>query len=1055
MPLCVKCQNPFVCDCSGVPKPLGTVAENCPLDKKPAAIWVHVVDDRGIDVGKVGATNDGVEKPTAEDSGTAKFDPVDPGPHTIDLSPLTSDLQSRFEKLPAPTERKIKVAPGEIAYVPYQFARKPTLKVKVVKKGEETRLFTGATVTLTGPESPPAKPTTEGIADFKTVAAGKYTVNVKLSDEDAKNFATTLDFDTAPVDIELFAGREEEVVVYAEAINLVKPKIDLEYRVVLLDRKLSDKQGAGEAKIEPSATYIQATIVQSNPDHAYAKTGKLKFTPAHVDVFLDEACTQPLTADLTAIQLIGTSDQIVGAKPPRYWLRGKDKGRFTVELVLADPADRFVKLDPTAVPPEKMGVVNLELKLHQQDLVKLKDAAMQVDPDTDPEATYHTNLKAKAIPDQVVMSPEEKIGVPTAGDAAKPGRLLHAQDAGHFGRAKLIVAKIDPTELPEEAEVDQYDIVLNFGRGSAPDAGPEALKPLELQGGDKDTPKSGALEFFDAEVEGAKKDTVTYKISVLKAAEQTIWVEGKTETDQPCDVRVDAGMDRAVAGLEKKAKRNGDWTRFTVVKIGKPEIVDPRTPNSTEPTIWNAGDKEYYINMKTGPDGTRKIKISAKLTKPLKNVTLHLMLAPDKKNRKTDNWGVDMPGTWTWNAITKDVKVLDKADRKDFLHLSEKTDVDGKAVKELTLSRFGGDKFWPGAYLEQDPHLAKYVDGHTDLEKRKPVVPTEPFTVWRRFAYQRVDVEGRVYPEFGAAENAYKLVKARMFKVAAAAKTQVEINALPLPSLQAEYNYEVNGGNDLRLNVSDANQSQFFGLVTAEAEHPIKVPIVSCDFNWANERESAAVVVLPEMLATAFPQNVTTDVHVCERPLQGGDLLFAGDWSAYDWDAAANGGVGAAVNQRNGQLAAGDVGVDRARPNINDVQLRLPAGVGATNATTKITITGLVVKGAADDYLGGYNCDAARSKAIVAIYDPTDPVDFQNTIIHELGHAFFQTLRTPPATGIPINPNFLSTPTGPHCTYNGDKCVMFTEGPIVGCLNQYCPDCHPHLLVQDMTKVKA
>jgi hypothetical protein len=158
-------------------------------------------------------------------------------------------------------------------------------------------------------------------------------------------------------------------------------------------------------------------------------------------------------------------------------------------------------------------------------------------------------------------------------------------------------------------------------------------------------------------------------------------------------------MDRTAGGLAKTVKRNGDWSRFTVVKIASVEVFDDRQAGTVAPKRWDAGSKEFYINLKPDPDG-RKLKIAAKLTKPLKNVRLHFMLAPSRNNRKAANWGLDMPGTWTWKDIAAALKHLDKADRKDFMHQSQPTDAQGRAESELRLSRFGGDRFKPGVYME-------------------------------------------------------------------------------------------------------------------------------------------------------------------------------------------------------------------------------------------------------------------------------------------------------------------------------------------------------------------
>jgi len=291
-------------------------------------------------------------------------------------------------------------------------------------------------------------------------------------------------------------------------------------------------------------------------------------------------------------------------------------------------------------------------------------------------------------------------------------------------------------------------------------------------------------------------------------------------------------------------------------------------------------------------------------------------------------------------------------------------------------------------------------------------------------------------------------VKAVMNKRPPVRFTQAQVGALALPSLLAEYMFKVKGGDGLRFNASDANQNQFFGGVPAEGEHPIKVPILTCDFNWGNERPSAVVANFNRP-ASGFPINVDTDVHACDPPLQGGALIAAGDWTAAEWDATANGGGGDWINVRNGALAVGDVDIDKKRNSINAVRVNVPAGAGATTADTTVWVSNLSVNGAPDDFLGGYKIQGVSN--IVCVFDPKDTGDYQNTVVHELGHAFFQTRGVSPGAGIPANPNFIQNPTGPHCTYNGNKCVMFTSGPIAGSLNRYCPDCHPHMLVEHMT----
>ena len=113
----------------------------------------------------------------------------------------------------------------------------------------------------------------------------------------------------------------------SEAANVVEPKVELEYKIVLFDRKLSGKQKSGETKILPSPTYIEASVTQTKPEIPYDKTGKLTFTPSNVDAFTDEACTKSFNRDLTAAELIG-------AQPTKIWLRGTKEGKYNVKLTL-------------------------------------------------------------------------------------------------------------------------------------------------------------------------------------------------------------------------------------------------------------------------------------------------------------------------------------------------------------------------------------------------------------------------------------------------------------------------------------------------------------------------------------------------------------------------------------------------------------------------------------------------------------------------------------------------------------------------------------------------
>ena len=426
------------------------------------------------------------------------------------------------------------------------------------------------------------------------------------------------------------------------------------------------------------------------------------------------------------------------------------------------------------------------------------------------------------------------------------------------------------------------------------------------------------------------------------------------------------------------------------------------------------------------------------------------MLAPDKDNKKTANWGIDMPAAWTWSAVTKDVKHKDKADRKDLLHLSEKTDSDGKAKKTLTLSRFGGDKFWPACYIEQDAHLAKYVDGHAQLGVKVPDRATSAVEVWRRFWYQLINVAGVPNPGVAGAVGQYDRVKSEM--TAATPKTMTVAQARDLKAIYPLYMVKVNGGNADCLVVSDKNKKKFFSGISAEGDKPIKIPILICDAQWDPGPDTDAVD--SNFKAANASLNLKLSRLVLTPPLQGGKLVVSGQVE-YRYDDPAN--PGAWITPAPIKLTDANVDINPARDDRKRVRVTAPAAVAtafATHPTTQYRVLGLSVKGAKGPYLG-----ESFDKKVLAVYEPAEPVDFQNTIAHEVGHGFAQTIEPgQQADGIPNHPNqYVSFDsdgmrTGSHCNKDTDKCVMYQSGPIVGSHNRYCDSCQPYMLVQDLSK---
>jgi hypothetical protein len=871
-----------------------------------------------------------------------------------------------------------------------------------------------------------------GFAPFDPLDVETYDVEVEgpLPDTHVEGFLIPPQ-DQAKVKAKVAAGEIVLVKFRLERINVVTPKIELEYKSVLFNRGLGAHQEVGEDKILPTATRIEVSLEQTNKaKYPFATTAKLVCDPANVDVFTDDTCTTALPDDLTA-------DLLTAAKPLSLWLRGKTKGNFKVSLTLADTGDpHIVPAKPDKQPKLDMWVGELVMEVHQYDAAEVK--ALQVDPDQEPLSDYHTALKNKALPAQKALTDLQKV---------KDGRLLHAQASGNNGRAKLLLKKLDDTQWP--ADTDEYKVFIHA------------------------TNTSGEVEIFDAETDGTKQASPAgpFKVKDLKAAEKVLWVEGKTFCNKLREVRLDVALDRDDGDLTKEVKRNADWGRFTVVKIK--EVKLDYTPVVDTANAWDEGENRFFINFKKAGAG-RKIDIGVQLEKPLENVVVHFMLVEHKDNRKTANWGVDLPigapsVKWTWKDVAATVKHLDKEDRKNIVHVTEKTNDKGYAKKEVTLSQFGGDKFYLAAYIDQDPHLGKYIDGHSDLGTRKPVMRTDPIQVWRKFWYKEMKVEGITVKGFGTTADVYKDVKTEMVTAGVKEMTRLAADALDPPVFYPKHmiSYYRDGSNNYQNNyagdtsdalvVGDVHEKEFWKLAPAEADKPVMLRLMNVHALWAPGDVTAAVDVNVWTTGDSFPVDVDVGEKTLDPPMKPGvaTLFKSGTWQSQDLietpppmgSPIGTPSTFAWGNPRNGNLVAADLALDPNRSDPRVVQVKVPQGLGvvADAAKVRVKIKSLVVN-YSDRFLG-----TSYDDGIVNYYSPNDEQDFINTIGHEIGHSLKQVTKVRPA-GIPAHPKQYDK-NGSHCKAHSNNCLMYESGPQPAGLNRYCPVCHPYLLVQDMSDV--
>jgi hypothetical protein len=836
-----------------------------------------------------------------------------------------------------------------------------------------------------------------GLADFSYVAPGTYTITVEsiLAPADKDYFVPA----SATATVTLAPGDKQTVEIAVERKNVVTPKLEGEYLAVLLERKLSQHQAATDPKkFLADPTYVELSISETNNAYKHTAGAKLTVAPANVEFYLDEKCRDAdklnASGDITDAQL---------RSKQKVWLRGKTAGKITLKLELKDAGDTKIRNEDAV--ELKMGVVELKMKLHKPDLPGIK--ALRVNPDVDPISTYHTELKDLDLPDPVEMTDKEKVVT---------GRVLHVQKKQHFSRAKLVIKRYTQDHWP--AGCDDYEI-----------------KFLTDYAGE-------AVAIHGKEWDKDLKKEIKIKVSDLKAKDHEYWLEGKAATPVDSDVRYELALDRADGGLTKTTKRNGDWARFKVVQINEVK-VDYTTPANSA-TAWNATDKRFYINFQADPAG-RTVTIGAQLSTRVKDVEIHFMLAPDKDNQKKANWGVDLPDTWAWRTVPAALKEKDKNARTEFLHLSAKTNDQGYAKVDLTLSRFGGDKFRPAAYLAEDSHLAKYVHGNSDLEKKKPVLATYTVTVWRKIWYQLTRPQGLALPTPNLTLGAYKKV---MTEVVLDQTLDLTAGNAPARTFYPESMFKVKSNSATQVaNIGSENKNGVAGLFVAKTDQPVKRHLMVCLYQCDRKGTKSGTSEPIEAAAAGTWVDIDVDAsfYVLDPPLQGGSFI-----SQLYWYRQSAPGVHHAI------AAAGNARVPVPRKSRGHIQVQVPAIAPAPTAADPVTIFAecFTAKG----FLG----ESFGTRHTLAVYDKDDEKDFNDTITHEFGHSFNQTPRAgtqPGSPSIPNHPTMADRGQGNHCQVDkgtallsGETkfiCVMYDSGPMEWGAHKFCKTCHPYLLVEN------
>jgi hypothetical protein len=410
-----------------------------------------------------------------------------------------------------------------------------------------------------------------------------------------------------------------------------------------------------------------------------------------------------------------------------------------------------------------------------------------------------------------------------------------------------------------------------------------------------------------------------------------------------------------------------------------------------------------------------------------------------------------MPGTWKWKDMNAAIKQKDRANRDDYLHFMKETNADGEAEMKLTLPRIAGEKFTPACYIGEDPHLAKYIDGHADLSKKKPVLSTTPIRVWRRFWIQPIRPHIMSSVSLADSVGKYAAANAEMKVEPDVVLSASDINVTP-KAVYPEYMVKDGGGTTNRFVATDYNMNHFYSKVRPSADKPLKVPMLLCEANFGDAGVSSAVNNL-QVRITDFPQEVQMSMCAMTPCIDDNskNLLASGTWKLYRPSTTR---PGTWREIESGALRAADVTILQTRTNKYCIHIKRPSNIVSTAMNTVVVFQNITINGA-KSYLGGY---FSGSKTLLSVRNPSEPNDFHNTIVHELGHAFGQVIRPSDSAnlGLPDHPIQEDRGSGNHCNHKTGSnfdCVMYYAGLAGDPVLPWCDTCKPYVLLADMSKL--
>jgi hypothetical protein len=355
----------------GSDKKVGAASEPCPLKKCSILVQVLRADTGaaigGAEVAIRGPKSD--KKTSSATSGTALFDPVQPGAYAVTAS-LPAALAKEFETAQSASATAFR---GGETVVIIRVIPMAKLKVKVVyldsgSAGAPETLIANASVEINeraGARQQKTMPS-DGIADFGAVKAGEYSIGTTLQEADRKKYRTPIGKLAS-----LSPGENKLVVVQLESIEFCWIEIDL--------------QEEDESPLAESMPYslklADGTTREGTIEKGYLRLDKIPCG----------TCLLRLPG-VDGSDYVVPADADVGAKDPPHWIeiQVQDDGKGPVPeaaywIKLTDGTVKEGKLDKNGMARfEAIAPGICEFKLPEFDAGDLELVEEAASPDPSP-----------------------------------------------------------------------------------------------------------------------------------------------------------------------------------------------------------------------------------------------------------------------------------------------------------------------------------------------------------------------------------------------------------------------------------------------------------------------------------------------------------------------------------------------------------------------------------------------------------------------------------------------------------------------------------------------